>query len=118
MAVWPGTLLGPYEILAPLGSGGMGEVYVSRDTRLDRRVAIKVLPEHLSAGPDAERRFEQEARVVARLNHPNICTLYDIGCDNGVHYLVMELLEGETLRSALRNGSFPVSKRLMSGSRL
>lgn len=115
MAVRPGMLFGPYEILAPLGSGGMGEVYVSLDTRLERKVAIKVLPEHLSEGPDAERRFEQEARAVARLNHPNICTLYDIGCDNGVHYLVMELLEGETLRSLLRNGGFPVSKALDVG---
>jgi serine/threonine protein kinase len=110
MAIQPGTLLGPYEILGSLGSGGMGEVYLSRDTRLDRNVAIKILREHISSGPDAESRFEQEARAVARLNHPNICTLHDIGFQEGVHFLVMELLEGETLRSLLRNGALSESR--------
>ncbi len=100
-----GTRLGPYEIVALLGAGGMGEVYRARDTRLDRTVAIKVLPESFSSDPDRLRRFEQEARAVAALNHPNIMGIYDVGSEAGVHYLVSELLEGESLRDKLSEGA-------------
>src|SRR6266436_8968358 len=97
MDIAPGVRLGPYEIVAPLGAGGMGEVYKARDTRLDRTVAIKVLPSQLSSNPDLRSRFEREAKVISSLNHPNICTLFDVGSENGTDYLVMECLEGETL---------------------
>src|SRR5512135_697978 len=97
MALPAGTRLGPYEITAPLGAGGMGEVYKARDTRLGRDVAIKVLPAHLSANPEIRARFEREARAISQLSHPNICTLYDVGRQDGIDYLVMEYLEGETL---------------------
>jgi len=101
MRLSPGTRLGPYEVTAPLGAGGMGEVYRARDTRLDRTVAIKVLPEHLADTPDARQRFEREARAVSALNQVNICTLHDIGRQDGVDYLVMECVEGETLATRL-----------------
>ncbi len=101
MPLTPGTTLGPYEIQAPLGAGGMGEVYQARDTRLDRTVAIKVLPEHVAADPDLKLRFEREARTVAALNHPHICTLHDIGTQDGIDFLVMEYLDGETLAQRL-----------------
>ncbi len=91
MTLAPGTSLGPYQIDAPLGAGGMGEVYKATDTRLDRTVAIKVLPEHVAADPDL-KRFEREARTVAALNHPHICTLYDIGKEGETDFLVMEYL--------------------------
>ncbi len=104
MPLTPGTKLGPYEILAPLGAGGMGEVYRGRDTRLGRDVAIKVLPPSFAADPERLRRFEQEARAVAALNHPNILAIYDIGQHGDVHFLVSELLEGETLREVLQRG--------------
>src|SRR3989475_2779666 len=97
MPLTPSTKLGPYEILAPLGAGGMGEVYRARDTRLDRTVAVKVLPAHLSSSPEVRARFEREARAVSSLNHPHICTLHDVGHQDGGDYLVMEHLEGETL---------------------
>ncbi|MEO5988479.1 MAG: protein kinase [Candidatus Eisenbacteria bacterium] len=100
----PGTKLGPYEIIAPLGAGGMGEVYRSRDTRLGREVAIKVLPVHLSANAEVRTRFEREARTISGLNHPNICTLFDVGREGETDYLVMELIEGETLAERLRRG--------------
>jgi len=87
-----GTKLGPYEIVAPLGAGGMGEVYRARDARLNRTVAIKVLPAHLAATPDMRPRFEREARAVSALNHPHICTLHDVGSQDGVDYLVLECL--------------------------
>jgi Serine/threonine protein kinase len=102
MALASGTKLGPYEIQAPLGAGGMGEVYRARDTRLDRIVAVKVLPSFFSADPDRLRRFEQEARSVAALNHPNILSVHDIGTHEGTPYMVCELLEGETLRERLQ----------------
>ena len=102
-----GARLGPYEILAPLGAGGMGEVYRARDSRLGREVAVKILPPHLSADPQALARFEREAGIVAALSHPNIVVLFDIGSDHGVSYAVTELLEGETLRSRLRRGALP-----------
>src|SRR6202022_4689336 len=92
-----GTRLGPYEILAPLGAGGMGEVYCARDVRLDRTVAVKVLARGAAGQPGARERFEREARTISSLNHPNICALYDVGLHDGVDFLVMEYLEGETL---------------------
>ena len=119
MTLAGGVRLGPYEILAPLGAGGMGEVYQAKDTRLDRAVALKILPPAASADGERLRRFEHEARAVAALNHPNICALYDVGCEipvtaaaapgapaapppAEVHFLVMEYLEGETLAERLR----------------
>src|SRR5271169_2463610 len=104
MALTSGTKLGPYEILVPLGAGGMGEVYRARDTRLGREVAIKVLPETLARDADRLRRFEQEARTIAALNHPNILGIHDIGTLDGAPFLVSELLEGETLREKLEAG--------------
>jgi eukaryotic-like serine/threonine-protein kinase len=96
MTLNPGFRLGPYEVLSPLGAGGMGEVYKARDTRLARHVAIKVLPESFSSDADRLRRFEQEARAASLLNHPNITTVYDVGSHDGAPYVVEELLEGET----------------------
>ncbi|HEV2113040.1 MAG TPA: protein kinase [Terriglobales bacterium] len=107
-----GTKLGPYEIVAPLGAGGMGEVYRARDTRLEREVAVKVLPEHLSRDPDLKVRFEREARAISSLNHPHICHLYDVGSQDGTDYLVMELLEGETLADRLQRGVVPLKQAL------
>jgi eukaryotic-like serine/threonine-protein kinase len=104
MTLTSGTKLGPYEIVAPLGAGGMGEVYRARDTRLGRDVAIKILPQHLMEVADAKQRFEREARAVSSLNHPNICTLHDVGHQDGTDFLVMELLEGETLAKRLEKG--------------
>ena len=101
MALSAGTRLGPYEILAPLGAGGMGEVYRARDKKLDRNVAIKVLPESVAADPETLARFEREAKAVAALSHPNILSIFDFGTQDGVSYAVMELLEGETLRGKL-----------------
>src|SRR5215468_10706638 len=101
MSLAAGTKLGPYQILAPLGAGGMGEVYRARDTRLERIVAIKILPAHLSDKPAARERFEREARAISAFNHPNICHLYDVGSKDGVSYLVMEYLEGESLADRL-----------------
>src|SRR5881397_1650615 len=97
MTISAGTRLGPYEILSPAGAGGMGEVYRARDTRLDRIVAIKVLAQNLSARPEVLQRFEREARAVSTLNHPHICTLHDLGTEDGAPFLVMEFVEGETL---------------------
>src|SRR5262245_37113270 len=105
MPLAAGSRLGPYEISTSLGAGGMGEVYLARDTRLARDVAIKVLSSRLADTPDARVRFEREARAVSSLNHPHICTLYDIGRENGVDFLVLERIEGETLSSRLARGS-------------
>ena len=106
MTLAAGTILGPYEILAPLGAGGMGEVYRARDTRLGREVAIKVLPESFSKDPDRLRRFEQEARAASQLNHPNIVTVHDFGTHGGAPYVVQELLEAsaQTLQRAKIKG--------------
>src|SRR5436305_12338980 len=104
MAISSGTRLGPYEIVAPLGAGGMGEVYQARDTRLERTVAIKVLNSALVASPNLRSRFEREAKTISQLNHPNICTLYDVGHDQGTDYLVMEFLQGESLAARLKRG--------------
>ncbi len=112
MPLFSGTRLGPYEIVSPLGAGGMGEVYRARDPRLGREVAIKVLPASLSQDPDRLRRFEQEARAAGLLNHPNITAVYDIGTQDGSPYVVQELLEGETLRSRLAGGAFTHRKAL------
>jgi serine/threonine protein kinase len=101
MALTSGTRLGPHKIESPLGAGGMGEVYRARDTRLERTVAIKVLPSHLSENPEFRARFEREAKTISGLQHPNICVLYDVGCQDGVYFLVMEYLEGETLAARL-----------------
>src|ERR1700736_3349388 len=112
MALLSGTKLGPYEILSPLGAGGMGEVYRARDTRLGRDVAIKVLPEALANDADRLRRFEQEARTVAALSHPNILGIHDIGTHDGAPFLVSELLEGQTLRAKLEAGPLPMRRAI------
>lgn len=104
MSLQPATRLGPYEILSLIGAGGMGEVYRARDTRLDRIVAVKVLPDHLSSNPQFRERFEREARAISSLSHPHICALYDLGNQDGIDYLVMEYLEGETLANRLKKG--------------
>jgi serine/threonine protein kinase len=114
MPLTSGTKLGPYEIISAIGAGGMGEVYRARDTRLDRTVAVKILPSHLSS-PEARQRFEREARAISSLNHPHICTLHDIGHQDGTDYLVMEFLEGETLAERLRKGPLPLPQLLQSG---
>src|SRR6185369_3770530 len=105
-----GRRLGPYEILAPLGSGGMGEVYRARDTRLNRTVAVKILRRHLSDNPQFLERFEREAHVIASLSHPHICTVHDVGRQDGIDYLVMELVEGESLRALMNRGPVPLRK--------
>ena len=110
-----GTRLGPYEILSAIGAGGMGEVYKAKDTRLNRIVAIKVLPSHLSENSQVRQRFEREARTISSLSHPNICTLYDIGHQNGTDYLVMEFLEGESLLQRLGKGAMPTDQLLRYG---
>ena len=115
MPLLPGDKLGPYEILAPIGAGGMGEVYRARDTRLERVVAIKVLPAHLAGNPDLRQRFEQEARAISSLQHPHICVLYDVGSERDIDYLVMEYLEGESLADRLRKGALSLSESLKIG---
>src|SRR5258708_21493818 len=112
MAILPGRRLGPHEILSSVGAGGMGEVYRARDTRLARIVAIKVLPSHLADRPELRERFEREARTIASLNHPHICTLFDIGQEDGIEYVVMEYLEGETLAQRLMKGPLPLEQVL------
>ena len=115
MALTSGTKLGPYEIQSPLGAGGMGEVYLARDTRLDRTVAVKILPQHLSANVEAKQRFDREARAISSLNHPNICTLHDVGHQDGTDFLVMEYLEGETLADRLMKGPLSPEQVLKYG---
>src|ERR1035441_4049513 len=112
MPLAPGTILGQYEIRSPLGAGGMGEVYRAHDTRLDREVAIKVLPESLPSDTDRLRRFEQEARAAAALNHPNILAVYQMATEGNVSYMVTELLDGETLRERLRAGPISLCKAI------
>src|SRR5271157_171023 len=118
MPLAPGTKLGPYEILSPLGAGGMGEVYRARDTRLDRSVAIKILPTHLCADPTTKLRFEREAKTVSALNHPNICSLFDVGSQDGIDFLVMECIEGESLADRLGKGPLPTQQVLKIGSEI
>jgi eukaryotic-like serine/threonine-protein kinase len=115
MTLTNGTKLGPYEIQSPLGAGGMGEVYRARDTRLGRDVAIKVLSSHLCSDPDLKARFDREAKAISALSHPHICHLYDIGSQDGTDYLVMELLEGETLADRLKEGPLPLKQALQYG---
>jgi serine/threonine protein kinase len=115
MALAAGTRFGPYEILAPIGAGGMGEVYRARDTRLDRTVAVKILPRHLRANPRLLARFAREARAIAALNHPHICTLHDVGSHEGIDFLVMEHIEGETLRSRLGRGPLSIEETVRCG---
>jgi serine/threonine protein kinase len=110
MTIAPGTQLGPYEILARLGAGGMGEVWRARDTRLHREVAIKLLPVSFANDADRLRRFEQEARATSALNHPNILTVYDIGTQDGAPFIVAEMLEGEELRAQLNEGALTPGK--------
>src|SRR6201982_1937056 len=112
MPLSPGVRLGPYEILDTIGAGGMGEVYRARDTRLGREIALKILPESFACESDRLHRFEQEARSIAALNHPNILAVFDIGQHNGSPFLVSELLEGENLRAVLDRGALPQRKAI------
>src|SRR6202158_5714031 len=118
MMLTAGARLGPYEILAPLGAGGMGEVYKAKDTRLDRLVAVKVLPQHLSASPEIRQRFEREAKTVSQFSHSHICALYDVGREGETEYLVMEYLEGETLSERLLKGPLPLEQTLKFGQEI
>jgi len=118
MPLASGSRLGPYEIVAPLGAGGMGEVYRGRDTRLGRDVAIKILPPGFAANEEFRARFEREARTISSLNHPNICTLFDVGRQDGTHYLVMELIEGESLADRLPKGPLPLEQVLRYGAQI
>ena len=118
MTLAAGTRLGPYEIVAPIGAGGMGEVYRARDTRLGREVAVKVVPPSLSSSPQALQRFEREAKTISQLSHPHICALYDVGHQDGTEYLVMELLEGQTLADRLGKGALPLDQALRYGAEI
>ena len=118
MALAPGTKLGPYEIQSIVGAGGMGEVYRARDTRLERTVAIKVLSTHLSDNPELKQRFEREAKTISQLNHPNICTLYDVGHQEGTDYLVMEFVGGGSLAERLKHGPLPMAELVKIGSEI
>src|SRR6516165_2933383 len=118
MPLAPGTHLGPYEIGSPLGSGGMGEVYRARDMRLERTVAIKILPTQFSSDPVRKQRFDREAKTISSLNHPHICVLYDVGNQDGVDYLVMECVEGETLAKRLEKGPLALDQVLKSGTQI
>src|SRR5205809_2188668 len=111
MTISSGTRLGPYEIVAPIGAGGMGEVYRARDTRLERQVAVKILPESFADNEQFKIRFQREAKTISQLSHPHICALYDVG----ENYLVMELLDGESLADKLAKGPLPVEQVLRYG---
>src|SRR5216683_2128072 len=114
MTISAGTRLGPYEIVAPIGAGGMGEVYRARDTRLDRLVAVKILPDSFAGNQQLKTRFQREAKTISQLSHPHICTLYDVG----ENYLVMELLDGQTLADRLAKGPLPIGEALKYGSQI
>src|SRR6187397_1391869 len=116
MSLGPGTRLGPYEIVSAIGAGGMGEVYRARDTRLHRDVAVKVLPANWATDPDRLARFEQEARAAAALNHPNILAVHDLGQHDGAPFIVTELLDGMSLREAMRAGALPAKKVIDCGA--
>ena len=113
-----GTRLGPYEVLSPLGAGGMGEVYRARDTRLDRTVAVKILPQGVSSSPESRQRFDREARAISSLSHPHICSLYDVGQQDGIDYLVMEYIEGESLADRLKKGPVPFNQAPSYGNQV
>ena len=112
MALAPGAKLGPYEIVGPVGAGGMGEVYRARDARLNRTVAIKVLPSNVTNDPVALQRFQREARAVAALSHPHVCPVHDVGRQDGIDFLVLEFLDGETLAHRLSRGKLPLEQAL------
>ncbi len=112
MSIAEGTRLGPYEVLSPLGSGGMGEVYLAQDTRLDRKVALKILPAGVAANQERMRRFVQEAKSAAALNHSNIAHIYEIGEHEGVHFIAMEFIDGQTLREVIHRGQTDLPKLL------
>jgi len=118
MTLAPNNKLGPYEIQSPLGAGGMGEVYRARDTRLDRTVAVKILPAHLSADPARKLRFEREAKTISALTHPNICSLFDVGSQDGIDFLVMECIEGESLVQRLARGALSIEQVLKIGTEI
>jgi eukaryotic-like serine/threonine-protein kinase len=118
MSLVPGAKLGPYEVLSAIGAGGMGEVYRARDTRLNRIVAIKVLSKHVSAQPELRERFEREARAISSLQHPNICTLHDIGQQDGIDFLVLEYVEGEPLDQRIAKGPLPIDQVLRYGAEI
>src|ERR1700724_1542931 len=118
MTLAQGTKLGPYQIVAPLGAGGMGEVLRARDTRLNRAVAIKILTQGIAEAPEVRQRFEREARAVSSLNHPHICALYDVGHQDGIEYLVMEYIEGETLAARIAKGPLPTADLLRYASQI
>src|SRR6202047_5276923 len=118
MPLAPGTHLGPYEIVSPLGAGGMGEVYRARDARLEREVAIKILPAQFSSDPVRKQRFEREAKAISSLNHPHICVLHDIGHQDGTDCLVMECVEGETLAKRLEKGPLPLDQALKCAAQM
>src|SRR5664280_280663 len=115
MALAPGTRLGPYEIVAAIGAGGMGEVYRARDTRLDRTVAIKILPESFANDRERLERFQQEARILSSLNHPNLMAVYDVGVQDGMHFLVSELLEGEKQSDRMKTAKLRQSRVIEKG---
>src|ERR1043165_1906909 len=115
MTLSAGQRLGPYEIVAPLGAGGMGEVWRAHDPRLDRHVAIKILPAEFAKNAQLRARFEREAKAISQLNHPHICTLYDVGSENGTDFLVMELVDGETLADRIARGPLPLGDVLRLG---
>ena len=112
MALTVGTRLGPYVVEGAIGSGGMGEVYRARDTRLDRTVAVKIISQRIASDPDLRLRFEREARLISSLDHPHICALYDVGYQEGIDFLVMQYLEGETLAERVKNGPLPIDQVL------
>src|ERR1700745_1853988 len=118
MGLAAGTKLGPYEIVALIGARGMGEVYRAKDTRLERTVAIKILPAHLSSDPIRKQRFEREAKTISSLNHPHICVLHDVGSQDGISYLVMECVGGETLAKRLEKGPLPLEQVLKYGMQI
>ena len=118
MPITAGTRLGPYQIESALGAGGMGEVYKATDTRLNRPVALKVRPTHFADDPDMKQRFERQAQTIAGLNHPHICTLHDVGEQDGVRFLVMEYVEGETLADRLARGPLSIDDALQIASEI
>jgi len=118
MSPQAGSRLGPYELTAPIGAGGMGEVWRGKDTRLDRSVAVKILPVGFAQDDERRQRFEREAKTISSLNHPHICTLFDVGHEGDAHFLVMELLEGESLADRLQKGPLPLDQVVKFGAQV